>query len=290
MSSRHLKTAYGTFRVTINDDTRINVQTREQTKIGTRLSVGGNNTYVFISVSDTSDTAHLLNLKTKDGGCDAYNKLITGKNTVGMVNLAFTVLKQIAPHIKRVKLEDESDFTCTLPNGSTAGISMTVYDLLFYEQAYYERRFNAYLINPDIRKLYEKYKQGFQQKLPNDFSFHNKDLNEMLIPIYLESTTWRDFLDKIHTIPNTCEVLYPWYKYAIREIFNNFPVERQNWMIELYDNPKIETVQYTVEKLLKGGRRKTRKSNDSIYKYTFAHLVDSIERPFYDIVYDLKYK
>jgi len=288
MSSQYLKTEYGTFRVTINDDTRINIQTREQTKIGTRLSVGGNNTCVFISIPDTSDTAHLLNLKTKNGGCEAYSKVITGKDTVGMVNLAFTVLKQIAPHIKRVKLEDESDFTCTLPNGSIAGISMTVYDLLFYQQAYYEKRFNAYLLNSDIRPLYEKYKEGFQETLPKEFSFHNKDLNEMLTPIYLESTTWRDFLDKIHTIPNTCEILYPWYKHAIREIFKHFPVERQDWMIDLYNNPKVETVNYSVEKK-KGGRRKTRKSDTSIYTYTFHHLAGAIERPLYDEVYNLKY-
>jgi hypothetical protein len=289
MSSRQLKTDYGTFRVTINDDIRIDTQTRTQTKIGLRLSVGGNNKCVFINIPDDSDTAHFLNLKTKDGGCEVYSKLITGKDTVGMVNLAFTILKEIAPHINRVKLEDESDFTCTLPNGSIAGISMTVYDLLFYEQAYYERRFNAYLIDSDLRKLYETRKKGFQETLPKGFTFHNEDLNELITPIYKESTTWRDFLDKVHTMPNTCQYIYPWYRHAIKEIFKHFPVERQDWMIELYDNPKVETITYAVEKK-KGGRRKTRKNDNSIYTYTFHHLAGAIERPFYDEIYAIKYK
>ena len=264
MSSYYVKSEYGTFRVTINDDKIINIQTRTETKIGIQISVGGNNKCVFINIPDNSDTAHLLNLKTKDGGCEVHNKLITGKGTIGMVNLAFTLVKKEAPHIKRVKLEDESDFTCTLSNGKTVGISMTVY---------------------------EEYKHGFQEKLPNTFSFHNKDLNELLTPIYLQSTTWRDFFDTLHALPNVCQVIYPWYKYAIRDIFKNFPVERNNWMIELYNNPNVETVNYNVvEKNIKGGRRKTRKNDDSIYKYSFYHLVDSIERPFYDDIYNLKYK
>lgn len=43
MSSYYVKSEYGTFRITINDDKIINKQTRTETKIGIRISVGGNN-------------------------------------------------------------------------------------------------------------------------------------------------------------------------------------------------------------------------------------------------------
>jgi hypothetical protein len=56
------------------------------------LSVGGKHTCVFLSIPDNSDTAHLTILKTKDGGCEITGEVISGQNTVGMVNFAFTIL------------------------------------------------------------------------------------------------------------------------------------------------------------------------------------------------------
>jgi hypothetical protein len=285
MVLRVLKTEYGTFNVNIDDDIVLNFRTREKTKVGMIISVGGIKKCVFIKIPNIGNTAKLLNLKVKDSGCNTSGANIKGVATVGMINLAFTILREIAPDIQYIELDDESDFTCTLPNGKTVGISMTLHDLLFYQKAYYEKRFGAYLKDPDLREEYQEYKKGFQAQLPHLFSFKNTDLNEMLGPIYIESTTWEDFLSKLSTIKNKCEIIYPWYKNAVQIIFNEFKVERRTWIINLYDNILTPTIQYSeIKSNQKGGKRKTRKRmNWMIYDEPYDYLM-------YDEIYNLKYK
>ena len=159
MSERFLQTTYGNFRVKIEDDRQINIKTREYKKIGTKLSIGGKNTCVFILIPLNGDTATLHNLKTKDGGCELNNQKIHGEKTVGMVNLAFTIIREISPQIKYVTLDDKSDFTCELPNNKIVGISMMLYELAFSQQSYYEKRFGAYLKNPILQLLYQEGKR-----------------------------------------------------------------------------------------------------------------------------------
>jgi hypothetical protein len=260
------KTKYGTFRVTINIDTKINQNTRIQARKGQLLSVGGKNTCVFLNIPDSGDIAHLTNLKTKDGGCELTGKKISGEDTIGMVNLAFTILKKIAPNIKYIKLEDKSDFGCVLDNGNTVGISMLVYEILFHQESYYEKRFGAYLINETMRNLYENSKGGFLDKPPESFTFNNDDLEVIFRPIYNKSKTWKDFFYKIKDMPNLCQKLYPWYRNAMKLIFNNVSFERQDWIIDLENNPKVYNVEYTeINGQYGGKRRKTRKQIQ--YKY-----------------------
>jgi hypothetical protein len=254
------KTKYGTFRVTINIDNKINLDTRTQIRKGQLLSVGGKHTCVFLNIPDSGDTAHLTNLKTKDGGCELTGKKISGQDTIGMVNLAFTIIKKIAPNIKYIKLEDKSDFACEFDNGVIVGISMIVYEMLIHQESYYEKRFGAYLLNDTMRSLYEKSKSGFLDKPPELFSFNNSDLENIFRPIYNESKTWKEFFDKIKNMPNLCQKLYPWYRNAIKHIFNNISFERQDWIIDLENSPKLFNVEFTeINGQYGGKRRKTRK-------------------------------
>jgi hypothetical protein len=293
MPSYHYSTEYGVFRITINDDTYIDQQTRSIVKIGKLLTVGGRNSCVFISIPDKQDTAHLTNLKTKDGGCEVNEKKISGLSTIGMVNLAFTIVKEVAPYIQYIKLSDESDFTCTFDDGITkVGISMILYEFILYQQTYYEKRFGAYLKEPIIRALYEERKKGFQGILPEHFSFNNPDLENILRPIYKQSTTWEDFFEKIKPMPNVCQILFPWYKFAIQKIFDDMSFERMTWIINLENNPKVFHVAYTITKTTYGGgkRNKTRKDTSSQYKYDIYNSSEpSNDRLSYEELYNLKY-
>jgi hypothetical protein len=280
----NVKTKFGTFRVNIVNDVTTNPMTRETTKIGITLSVGGKNTCVFIKVPDYKDTAHLTNLKTKDGGCELTDKKISGENTIGMVNLAFTIIREICPHIKYIKLEDKSDFTCVFENGMKVGISMIYYEFAFYQESYYQKRFGAYLKDTTLRELYNERIKGFNEKLPTYFSFNNKDLDVILTPIYLQSNTWKDFFQKLYTMPNVCQIMFPWYRDAMTEIFKGVSFERQTWVIDMYNNPKLFDVEYT--KLNVGGR-KSRKN--IVYKYDIYNSDEYIEKPFYEDIYNMKY-
>lgn len=282
------KTQYGIFRVTISDDTQIDLDARRFIKVGTRLSIGGKNVCVFFSIPNDNDTAHLLNLKTTNGGCELTGNKISGQNTIGMVNLGFTIIRKIAPHIQCIHLDDMSDFPCKVENGKEVGISMIFYSLALYQQAYYEKRFGAYLKNEVLRTMYEEYKSGFEEPLPPNFSFNNKDLEILLRPLYQESTSWKDFFQKVSTLPNVCQILFPWYRTAIMIIFKDVSFERQKWIIDLYNNPKLISVEYMEEKLTqKGGKRKTRKQIHYLFD---THNSDRYyDKMTYDEINNLKY-
>jgi hypothetical protein len=282
------KTQYGTFKVGINDDIKIDFDTRIPIKIGTLLSIGGANTCVFFSIPNDKDTAHLVNLKTKGGGCELTGKLISGQNTIGMVNLGLTIIRKIAPHIQFIRLEDMSDFPCKMENGKEVGISMIFYSLVLYQQSYYEKRFGAYLKNEVLRTMYEEYKSGFEDPLPTNFSFNNRDLEILLRPFYEESTNWKEFFQKVSTLPNVCQVLFSWYRTAIMIIFKGVSFERQEWIIDLYNNPSLILVEYTEDKLTqKGGKRKTRKQVN--YSFDLHNSDKYYDKMTYDEIYNLKY-
>ena len=270
------KTLLGKFKITVNDDIKIDINTREITKIGKILTVGGINKCVGINAPYNSDIAHLLNIKRNGGGCELDGNEISGLKTVHMLNLAFTILKKEMLHIKFVKLEDRSDIPCKLKDGSLIGISLASQQLIFHQKTWYERYFNAKLINPILRKLYDESKCNFNKK-PTTFNFINKDLNTVLTPLFDESTSWKDFFHKINTMKDKCQIILFWYPYALKEIFQNVSFERQDWIIELNS---IENIDYTILKPQQGGKRsRTYKhieytsinqlSYDDIENYTF---------------------
>jgi hypothetical protein len=291
MESRHLKTEFGTFKVQRNDVKSLHKETREPIIISSSVSVGGKNTCVYIKIDFDKDFAYMSNLKVTDGGCELSDKEISGNNTTGMVNLAFTIVKENFPHIKYIRLHDTSDFPCELSNGQKIGISLSLYSLLFYQKMYYEKKFGAYLEDEDTANKYKLSLNGFNDKPPTYFSFNNEDLQEMLEPILEESLTWKDFFTIIHSMPHLCERLIPWYQYALDIILNGKTFERSYWRIEIYNNPLTPIISYTeVSKNKVGGKRKTRKRG------SLSGIVPSnmIQKPYdyvmYDELYNLKYK
>lgn len=260
MSEYIVKTSFGKFRITINDDIQIDINSRKLNKIGKIITVGGKNKCVGINAPYNSDTAHLLNIKRIGGGCELDNADISGMKTVNMLNLAFTFLKQEMRNIKYIKLEDRSDIPCTLKNGSIIGISLASHQLLFHQKTWYERYFNAKLINPVLHNLYENSKINFNKK-PESFNFINNDLNIILTPLLYESNSWKDFFDKINLMENKCEVILFWYSYALKEIFQGVSFERQDWIIDLNT---INSIDYTILNNQHGGG-KTRKYKNNEY-------------------------
>jgi hypothetical protein len=167
---------------------------------------------------------------------------------------------------------------------------MTLREIAFYQQSYYEKRFGAYLASPELRKIYNERKKGFLEKPPKEFSFQNKDLNEMLGLIYSESSSWKEFFEKIQDMPNNCEIMFPWYKNALSSIFKSVSFERQEWIINLYQNPKVFPVKYSKITILKGGRRKTKRSDSAKYKYDLYNSNQYYDKLDYEVIYNLKYK
>lgn len=265
---RFLKTRAGIFKVVVNDDIHTNVHTREKIVTGKLISVGGKNTCVFIKTFNNSTNAHLNNVKTSSGGCEVNNKKIVGENTVIMVKLAFTIVREIAPHVKTIELDDSSVFTCELEDegsGSRSfGISIALYELAFHQSTWYERHFNAKLETEAANDAYLKAKEGFYKPKPENFNFLNNSLNQLLTPIYKSTKTWKEFFTEIYKIENKCRIMFPWYKRAVSSAMGGMVCENQIRIIDIYKFPN-DAIEYKLVKL--GSRGGTRKVKDSLLDY-----------------------
>jgi hypothetical protein len=265
-----LKTQYGKFRVTVNEDTQVDLLTREKKSIGKIITVGGRNKCVYIKALYKSDTAHLFTIV---GGYEG---------SVGMINLAFTILKREMPTILHVELEDKSDFPCSLSEGNTVGISLALYEMMFHQMSWYERHFGAYLSNSRLREQYIESKPNFKLKpVTSEITFHNEDLNEILRPILDESTSWEDFFAKVYNMDTKCRIIFPWYAKILKILFNSISFERQTWQIDLYSE-KIPTVEFETTQ---AGGTYTRRNIFNIKKGNYKTWADFS----YDELYSLRY-
>ena len=253
--TRFLKTNAGIFKVVVNDDIETDLNTRKNFVTGKLISIGGKNTCVFIKTSNNSTNANLNNVKTSAGGCEIDNKKIIGENTVIMVKLAFTIVKEVAPHVKTIELDDSSVFSCDLDNGRSFGISIALYELAFHQATWYERHFNAKLITDTANKAYLKAKEGFDKPKPEKFDFLNNSLNQLLMPIYINTTTWKEFFAEIYKIDKKCRIMFPWYIRAVASAMGGMACAGQTRIIDIYKSPN-ELVEYNEVRMGGGETRK----------------------------------
>lgn len=266
-----VNTEFGTFRVFVQDDTDINMMTRRSIKKGISISVGGlKDTCVYITAPDVGTIAQFHNVKTRRLTCEVAGSRLGGEKTVGMINLAFTILSEKAPHITHVDLDDNSEFPCELSDGRNIGISLTLYELAFHQATWYERHFGAVLKNAALRAIYENGKRGFLLPKPDTYDFKHETLNAELGPIYASTSTWTEFFNILYTMDGKCKLMIPWYKHAIKMIMGgDVSFTEHVWQIELNKTSKVS---YLV--LNMGGSRtyNTRKKNrimayDGYYDY-----------------------
>jgi hypothetical protein len=257
MSDRNLKTDVGTFNVIVKDDMEIDAWSREMKKVGISISVGSKkNKCVYITAPDKGNIAKLHNVRTRGLMCEIHGVALGGEKTVEMVQLAFTVLAESAPHIKFVELDDNSEFPCALNDGSgkVVGISLALYELAFHRSTWHERHFGAELSNKVLRSLYKK--DGFVKTKSPTYDFNHSELNEVLGPIYAKTTTWEMFFNEIYKMEHRCKLLIPWYKDALKMIMGaNISFADPDWTIDL-SNSKVKKIAYTP--IVEGGGKKTK--------------------------------
>ena len=255
-TTRFLKTNFGVCRVDVKDDIETNIHTRNNLVTGKLIAVGGKHTCVFIKTSTYSNKANLHNVKTSACGCEVNHKKILGENTVRMVKLAFTIVKEVAPHVKMLELDDTSAFECKLEDGRSFGISIALYELAFHQATWYERHFDAKLITEEANQAYIQAKEGFHTPKPEQFDFLNNSLNQLLWPMYASTKTWKDFFAKIYNIEKKCRIMFPWYMRAVASAMGGMACGNQTRIIDIY-SPTNESIPYTeVQKEIRGGTRK----------------------------------
>jgi hypothetical protein len=262
MPTHTVKTAVGVFRVNVSDNETLKydpVKGQVKTHLGYNIAVGGKNVCIFIKTHNNSTTAELVNLKTKDGGCELLDRVIRGTNTVHMILLAFTLAKDVSPHITHITLRDKSGFICTLPDGSPAGISLAFYELCFHGATYYERHFGARITLPQLQSMYETAKLGFSKPIDTSFEIDNPSLQILLEPLIKSSSSWRELFDKINRMPEKCAIIQPWYIKALESIMDGLVIGDIQWSIDLSNTSYISPIAYSYVSLHGGSRTHKRK-------------------------------
>jgi hypothetical protein len=244
-----LQTKFGIFRLEVRPIFGLDMQTREKKVVSANILVSGKNDCIKISVPLDKDVANLVWLGMSDGGCEINNTIISGNNTVHLVNLAFNIVK-IYKHIKQIKLIDSSKIMCMndFIYENPIEIPLSRYYFLFYQETWYENKFGAKLNEPEeVKKRYEQIKRNFTDpsKKTDYFDFNNEDLNNSLGEIYYNCKTWKAFLDIINKYPkeNKCKIVYPWLEKAVHKITQT-DLHYIPSIIDLYNNPKLYDVEY----------------------------------------------
>lgn len=195
-----------------------------------------------------------------------------------IMSLGITITRNINPKLKTIKLEDSSNFPCKLPNGTERKVPMKLFHLAFHQSTWYEYYFDA-----KLEKNHDEYlqlKQNFSNPdiKPDTFDFINEELQRELMPIYLQTTTWKDFFDSIAKYygRKKCSVIYPWIHKALYIIFEKYSYfENVNWIIDLDENKsknKTSSVYYESYKASTrgGGKHKsTRKHREQSWEQVY---------------------
>jgi hypothetical protein len=258
------RTTFGTFRVSIKPDTTIDRDTRQVITIGYIIRVGGKvPDCVFLKIPIDGTEGSFTRLESKEGCSLDPPYTVGGEKTIAMAKLAMTIAKEKNPKLQVLKLQDSASFPCLLPNGKYYQVNSTDYDLFFYQQSYYEKRFGAILVNPIMRKLYQESKINFDNldKKPYSFDFLETKLTEQLLPLYNDTKTWKEFANEVSTKwkDNKCTIIYIWLKSALSVIFDSVSFAGQDWQIHLGSEHYIP---YKKIQGQSGGKytRKTRKN------------------------------
>jgi hypothetical protein len=133
-------------------------------------------------------------------------------------------------------------------------------------------------------ELYNKYRLHIQNLnnssktiKPEQFNFGNKDITELLLPYYNETSTWNEFFKAInkHFPKVKCTIMYPWILRAINYIFegNMFFIGNE-WIINLNDNPTIryyeldeKNVKHRILQNIHGGAKESKYKTDYFHWY-----------------------
>jgi hypothetical protein len=224
-----------------------------------QIQVGGRNYCVNIALR-AHDT-YLTWLSTDEGGCELDEKTIRGENTIRMVDLAFSLVRQHHPERTIVTLLDNSGVSWEGPRRRKFKVNFLGGYLLLHRKSWYEEKFGATMENDERYAIYRQMADHHfddPAKKRDNFSFGSAE--KELSPLYQESRTWGEFLEKFIAkyAKRKYEMMYDWYRQAVYDIFDGLEIN-QNWKIDIQRRPMYRCLAQ------EGGRGKTRKRRSPTY-------------------------
>lgn len=202
-----------------------------------QILVGGKNYCVHIALR--ADSTYLAWLSTDEGGCELDNKTIRRESTVRMVDLAFSLVRQYHPERTIVTFLDNSGFSWDGPRRRKLKVTFLEGYLLLHRKTWYEEKFGATMEDDDRYATYRHmadHNFDDPSKKKDNFSFVSAE--QELLPLYRESRTWGEFIQKFIAKydKNKYVLMYDWYRKAIYDIFDGLEIN-QNWKIDIQHRP-----------------------------------------------------
>jgi hypothetical protein len=134
------------------------------------------------------DTIHIANLGNVKVLEECVLNEITGnyfeKHSFGkeLINTSVYIIRKHIPHVKLIKLTDESYIPCKRAHNET--LDLLTYSIALYGKTWYEKTFNAYF---EPKEKYEKYLFEVGKYISKDFK---------------DSYVFEDFLKQLVSYPN----------------------------------------------------------------------------------------
>jgi hypothetical protein len=227
------------------------------------IFVGGKNFCVNIALYENETTLYWL--KTDESGCELTEKDIRGDNKIKMVDLAFSLLRKYFPErTGYITLLDDSGFSWKDSRGKKYKTNFIKGYLLIHRKTWYEDKFEAIMCDANMYTVYrKKADNNFDDpsKKPETFNFMNPEAKEKLEPLYKNSKTWGEFIEKFIYKYNEekYKLMYDWYRQATYVIFDGMEIN-QNWKIDLSKRSYIECISHAHPHGQLTGGNKTRKN------------------------------
>jgi hypothetical protein len=239
-------------------------------ELSTTIYIGGESIYcIDMFLPKNRDGVHaetgVLTKVRWDAECSIAHDFTKGDDTIMILQLAMTYVKNAYPEVKFIEFNDLSTKQCD----SGSSVSLSAMKLFTDGKTWYEDRFHA-IISPRYAAIYEEmksYADTIKKSMPWSEFIKYTAFNDML-PIdkiqaqYESSHTWQEFFKGIQTHLHKnkfCE----WLSY--KNWFDGFVQSKLRFNIMavqfLIDVSKFN-VEYTESK--QGGKRK------GIRRYTFS--------------------
>ncbi len=261
-SIRYVIPTIGMFKVTYTHEYHPYNKTQIEYSV---LNIGGDfdkcvNITIHPEGSERQTELILSWTEVLDKSCTTDRHIIKGDATTEMLQLGFTLAREIAPYAKYVTLEDMSYIYCDTPDGRKK-MSLPPYYIAFHDKTWYDDKFNAVMKNETNYKSYKDaignmYKAEFKSKV---FNFGNSTIKELLYPLYDASSNWKEFFLSIKKKfgKKTCVMMYPWLNSAMNNIFKGNQIfVGQEWIISLNELPIIPYYEIDKSKVAGGGKFK----------------------------------
>ena len=206
-------------------------------------------------------------------------------DSISMIFATFQICKHFYPQVNIYEFEDDSHIECGVqqdvtmpPRKSIKPLSLAHLSIAIYGKTWYERHFNAKLLNPEKYIQFRTATENLDYPISRTFQDFPEFIRKYHLNSYIQSNlteyfdtekTWYEFFSSIPKKQH-CDLFYNWLPSCISDILQDTYTNR-GWYINTHTIPELH-ITVTNNPVYKGGRKKqTRRRTKRSTVYTFSN-------------------